>query len=45
MIENKVSVNEPSANELGARPIHWACVNGHIAIVDILAQVSFVYFI
>ncbi len=27
-----------SKNELGPRPIHWACVNGHIAVVDILLQ-------
>lgn len=31
-------IDEPSANDLGARPIHWACVNGHIAVVDILVQ-------
>ena len=39
MIENKVPVDEPSDNELQAHPIHWACVNGHIAAVDILTQV------
>lgn len=27
-----------SHNDLGPRPIHWACVNGHIAICDILLQ-------
>ena len=27
-----------SKSELGPRPIHWACVNGHIAVVDILLQ-------
>ena len=41
MIEQKVPVDEPSNNDLGAKPVHWACVNGHIAIVDILSQVKF----
>ena len=40
MIENKVPIDEPSNNDLGAKPVHWACVNGHIAIVDILSQVN-----
>lgn len=37
-MEVKGPVDEPSENELGAHPIHWACVNGHIAVVDILVQ-------
>ncbi len=31
-------MDEPSENDMGQSPIHWACVNGHIAIVDILLQ-------
>jgi ankyrin repeat protein len=38
MIEVKGLIDDPSDNELGQRPIHWACVNGHVAAVDILCQ-------
>ena len=30
----------PGKNQLGAQPIHWACVNGHVTVVDIMLQVS-----
>ena len=38
IIEMKGPIDEVSENELGQRPIHWACVNGHVAVVDILLQ-------
>ena len=30
--------DESSDNELCQHPIHWACVNGHIGIIEILLQ-------
>lgn len=38
MIEVKGPVDDPSDNDLAQHPIHWACVNGHIGVVDILLQ-------
>ena len=36
----QASLEIPSKNQLGSLPIHWACVNGHVAVVDIMLQVS-----
>lgn len=30
----------PANNQLAAQPIHWACVNGHVAVLEILLQVK-----
>ena len=37
-ISHFYNTDNQSKNELGPRPIHWACVNGHISVVDILLQ-------
>jgi len=36
----QAALDTPAKNQLGAQPIHWACVNGHVAVVDILLQVK-----
>ncbi|PRD28398.1 UNVERIFIED_CONTAM: inversin [Trichonephila clavipes] len=38
MVDIGVSVNIPSSSHIGAYPIHWACVEGHVSIVDLLLR-------
>ena len=38
IIDHKGPINEHSKNELEQRPIHWACVHGHVPVVDLLLQ-------
>ncbi|XP_076468216.1 uncharacterized protein LOC143299023 [Babylonia areolata] len=38
IIDHKIPVNEGSTDYLGAKPIHWASGQGHIAVVDVLMQ-------
>lgn len=37
-IQCNAPLDKASNNELAPKPIHWACVNGHILTVDLLVQ-------
>lgn len=37
-IQCSAPLDKASNNELAPKPIHWACVNGHILTVDLLIQ-------
>ena len=38
IIDHNGPINLPSNSEIAQRPLHWACVRGHVPIVDLLLQ-------
>ena len=38
LLANGVPDNEHSDNSYGPMPIHWACVRGHITIINLLLE-------
>jgi len=39
IIDMNGPVNEPSGDEIGQRPIHSACANGHTSLIAMLLKV------